>query len=270
MPITGELAWDLWLIPDDGADPIRLDSHPGDPAVPGTAPSFAVYEGYIAWAAFDRGPDGVMSQLLYAHAPEWRPQLIAERFAAEAELWFPSLYGRSLVYSEIRYSDDRLSDERWVFLVELNPDGASPPRRLDASGQATMPLINQYGVVWKEADPGFHMLNWGRMFRYDLETGVVSRLSTRPQEYVNFPSIGERFVAWWGANASTFGVYDLERGAARQILRYAASPQRRILRPHVGGGLLVWLSTEDGGGSTVSEIRYAYLPGAGADRLNPP
>ena len=71
--IHGEREWDLWLLPDAGAEPILLDSHPGDEAVSSLVPSFAVHQGQIAWTAFDRGPNGPVSQLLYARAPDWEP-----------------------------------------------------------------------------------------------------------------------------------------------------------------------------------------------------
>lgn len=269
MPTSGELGWNLWLIPEEGADAILLDSHPGDPTVPGLAPSFAVYQPSIVWAAFDRGADGPVSQLLYATAPDWEPHLLGELPADEAEYWFPSLYGDTLVYSVVRYTNGGQSDERMAYLMDLSHPEA-PPRRIDTSGRATMPLVNQFAIIWKEADPGFNMMNWGTMYRYDLASDSVAPLGIRPQEYVNFPSIGERFAAWWGVDGTSFAVYDLERRAPRSIIFYGRAPERRIVRPHIGGSLLAWLYTETINDRTTSEIRYAYLPGAGTDRLNPP
>ena len=80
-----------------------------------------------------------------------------------------------------------------------------------------MPLLVGDGVYWKEADPGFNMFNWGHMFRYEFATGEVSPVSVWPQEYVNYPSAGARFLAWRGADAFKFGVYDMIRGQARLI-----------------------------------------------------
>ena len=269
MPITGELGWDLWFIPEAGAEPILLDRHPGDPDVPSFAPSFSIYYPHIVWTAFDAGRDGPVSQLLYAEAPNWDPRVITERPAAEAELWFPSLLGNTLVYTEIVYSADRQTDERHAYQLELGLPG-DEARRLDTSGLATMPLINYYAILWKEADPGFHMLNWGRLFRYDPDTGAASLLDTSPHDYVNFPSIGERFVAWWGADATRFNLYDLERDEVRQILRYPRDGLQRIIRPHLAGGLLVWRNVDGRTQPSTSEIRYSYLPSAGGDRPGAP
>jgi hypothetical protein len=267
MPVTGEVGWNLWLIPEDGADAILLDRHPGGTDVPSLVPSFTAYQPRVAWTAFDAGPDGPVSQLLTATAPDWEPQVVVERPASEAELWFPSVYGNRLVYSEVRYSADRTSDERHAYLIDLAVPGAEPVR-LDASGLATMPLINQYGIIWKEADPGFNMLNWGVLYRYDPDSGLAERIGTGGQEYVNYPSIGERFAAWWGEDPLQLEVYDLELGRAREIVRYPASSGRGVVRPHVGSGLLVW-RYHDGEGSA-PEIRYAYLPVPGSNRLDPP
>jgi hypothetical protein len=266
IPLTGERAWNLWLIPEAGADAILLDMHPGDEDVSSLVPSFDIYQPMIAWTAFDRGPAGPVSQLLVAEAPSWEPRVLLERPAEEAELWLPSLYGRTLVYTEVTYSDDRTSDERSVHLLEVLP-GQIKTRRLDTSGRATMPVIVDEVVFWKEADPGFNMFNWGRMFRYDLRTDEVDPASVWPQEYVNYPSAGSRFIAWWGADSYVFGVYDVERARARQIELYTAANDGNVLRPSIAGDLLVWMFVDPLSPDLRSELRYAFLPSAGADRL---
>jgi hypothetical protein len=266
LPLSGELTWDFWLLPGAGADAILLDTHPGAEDFPDFVPSFDIHEGQIVWTAFDVGPDGApVSQLLYARAPEWEPRVVVERDARLAELWLPSLRGSQAVYCEVVYSADRSTDERHVYLADLAQPNV-PPRRLDTSGRATMPLllIND-GVVWKEADPGFNMFNWGRMFRYDLETGDVAPMGMRPQEYVNYPSGGSRFIAAWGATTADFGVYDYEIGGPRLIDRYP--PEVSILRPHISWDLLVWLHVVTGPEPRPApEVRFAFLPGAGTSR----
>lgn len=259
IPLTGESAWDLWLIPETGAEPILLDAHPGDDDVSSLVPSFSISEDIVAWTAFDRGPAGAVSRLLVAEPPEWEPRVIVERLAAEAELWLPSLYGYRLVYTEVRYSADRSTDERSVHYLEVG--GVEPPRRLDTSGRATMPLLVGDAVYWKEADPGFNMFNWGHMFRYELATGEVSPVSVWPQEYVNYPSAGTRFLAWRGADSFKFGVYDMVRGQARLIESYSTESQANVLRPHIRGDLMVWMYVETpGGGPEYDELRWAFLP----------
>ena len=266
--INGEREWDLWLIPDAQSEPILLDTHPGDESVSSLAPSIAIHQGQVAWTAFDRGPNGQVSQLLYARAPDWAPVLVAERDASRAELWLPSLRDTELAYCEVIYSEDRSTDERHVYVTNvLTPEVA--PRRLDTSGRATMPLLLlNGGVVWKQADPGFSMFNWGHLFRYDEALGEVRSLPTRPQEFINYPSAGTRFVAAWGADSTAFGVYDLDLGTTRLIDQYPSDGAEHILRPHISGDLLVWTyAIVDGlGKGPPPQIRYAFLPPAGSDR----
>lgn len=268
MPVTGERAWDFWLLPDIGAEPILLDSHPGDESVPDFVPSFSVHQDQVTWTSFDRGPAGAVSQLLYARAPDWQPVVVAEREARTSELWLPSLRDSLIAYCEVVYSPDRSTDERHVYLVDAaHPEIA--PRRLDSSGRATMPLLMlNGGVAWKEADPGFSMFNWGTMFLYDESSGEVARIPMRPQEYVNYPSAGTRFIAAWGAASREFGVYDRELRTSRLIDRWAPETNVDIIRPHISGDLLVWLHSEvDGlGGGPPPELRFAYLPAAGSSR----
>jgi hypothetical protein len=259
MPTDGSRAWDLWVIPRDG-DPVLLDSHPGDEDVPSLVPSISVYEPSVVWTAFDRGPSGAVSQLLVASAPAWEPRVLAERPASEAELWLPSHVGDQVAYTEVVYSADRTSDERHLYLGAT--DASEVPRRLDTSGLATMPVIADDAVLWKEADPGFSMFNWGRMWRYDLETEAASLLDTTPQEYVNYPSGGGRWMTWWGAISSVLGVYDLGHGEPRVIERYPADGNEYVMRPHVADDLIAWMYVvQDRSGATSAELRYAWLPG---------
>jgi hypothetical protein len=266
MPLSGEIAWDFWLIPEIGEEPILLDSHPGPGTVPDFVPSFHVHQGQVAWTAFDFGADGrALSRLLYARAPDWTPVVVAERDASQSELWFPSVRDTQIAYCEVIYSADRSTDERHVYVVDAAHQEI-PPRRLDTSGRATMPiLLINGGVIWKEADPGFSMFNWGTLYRYDEETGEVARLPIRPQEYVNYPSAGARFVTAWGADTRAFGAYDLDLRAARLIDRFPRETSLSILRPHNTWDLVAWLEAEIPGDDP-GRVRFTFLPAAGADR----
>jgi hypothetical protein len=132
-----------------------------------------------------------------------------------------------------------------------------------------MPLLPlNGGVVWKQAEPGFNMFNWGHLFLYDDASGETRSLPTRPQEFVNYPSAGARFVAAWGADSTALGVYDLDLETARLIEDYPSDGEEHILRPHISGDLLVWTyAIVDGlGHGPPPQIRYAFLPAAGSDR----
>jgi hypothetical protein len=262
FPLTGERAWTLRFIPRHETEARILDEHPGDADVPSLVPSISVGEDSVVWSSFDRGADGPVSQLLKASAPTWEPRVLLQVPAAEAELWLPSISGGLVAFTEVRYAPDRLSDERHVYLMD--PDDPDGRRRLDTTGRATMPLIVPGAVLWKEADPGFNMFNWGRMFRFDLETEAVTRVDASPQEYVNYPSAGGRFVAWYGADSFALGVYDHLLGEARVIER--SGNDTSLLRPHLARDLLVWMRVAGSGADNRAELRYVFLPGAGEVR----
>jgi hypothetical protein len=269
IPLDGSREWNLWLIPRGDNEPILLDAHPGNADVSSLVPSFSVQESAVAWTAFDVGPDGPISQLLWAQAPHWEPTIVLERPAAAAELWFPWLDTGRVVYSEVRYSADRTSDTRSVHLLDLGVPGAEP-LRLDASDRATTPVLAGDVVIWKEADPGFSMFNWGRLFRRQIGGAGAAPLDTGPHDYVNYPSMGGRFVAWWAADAFQFAVYDLLEHRPRLIERYTAASGANVLRPHVAGDLLVWLYVEgEGGPASHAELRFAFLPPVRSPRQAP-
>ena len=75
------------------------------------------------------------------------------------------------------------------------------------------------------------------------------------------PTAGSRYLAWWGADAFAFGVYDLRDDEPRTIVRYPTASQENVLRPYVAGDLLVWLHVDtDAPGGLTSELRFAVLP----------
>ena len=264
MDGNGELDWNLWLLPDGAAEPILLDSHPGDEGVSSLLPSIAVSENRVAWTAFDRGSDGPVSQLLVAAGPDWTPVVLAERDAVTGELWLPSLRGTEIVYCELTYNAERTRDERHVYLADTL--GASERRQLDTSGRATMPLLVEDGVIWKETDPGFNMFNWGHLVFWDRSTGAIRSIASGMQPDVNYPSAGSRFVAVFGYDTALLQLYDLERRRWRLIERYDVAAGEGVYRANVAWDLVVWLETNaeitDHG-----ELRWAYLPIAGEDKL---
>jgi len=266
----GEPWWNLWLLTEPGDEPILLGSHDGDEDVPSLVPSFDVDAGRVAWTSFDDDADGTgaVTQLWIAEAPAWEPRLLREDDASERAYWLPSLRASQLAYVDVTIGTEPAEDIRHVMLMDVS-DPEAESRRLDDSGNATMPVLTGGGVVWKEPDAGFAMFNWGRLYRYAFESETVSTVRIGPQEYVNYPSGGGRFVAMWGADSSTFAVHDLERGASRTIARYDNGVDS-IMRPHLAGDLLVWLPAQtDGlGNGAPSPLEYAWLPEPGGDRTD--
>ena len=259
IPLDGSRAWNLWMIPRHEEEAILLDTHPGDAEVSSLVPSFSVQEQTVVWTAFDIAPDGPVSQMLVARAPDWEPVLLLERPAAERELWFPSLSGASVAFCEVVYAPDRTTDQRHVYLLDLGAPEAEP-ERLDHSDLATMPVLADDTVIWKEADPGFSMFNWGLLWRHDLGGPGPMRLDTAPVDYVDTPSAGSRFVAWSAADTFQLVVYDLLEERPRVIESYTVADDANVLRPHIAWDLLVWLYAEGELANGHAEIRYAFLP----------
>jgi hypothetical protein len=263
MDGNGARDWNLWLLPDPTADAILLDSHPGDEDVSGLLPSMSVSEGRVAWTAFDRGPGGPVSQLFVAASPDWTPRLLEQRDAATGELWLPSLRGTELVYCELTYNAERTHDVRHVYLTDT---AARPePRQLDTSGRATMPVLAEDGVVWKETELGFNMFNWGALVHWDRATGQTRSIASGSQPEVNYPSAGSRFVAVHGYDTALLQLYDMERRRWRLIERYDVGDGEGVYRAHVAGDLVVWLETNAATGES-GELRWAYLPIAGEEK----
>jgi hypothetical protein len=265
----GERWWKLWLLTEPGGEPRLLESHAGEEEAISLVPSFDVDAGRVAWTSFDAADGGgSVSRLWIAETPAWEPVLLAETDASERAYWLPSLKADQLAYVDVTVGTDPSEDVRHVMLLDIGRDSATP-RQLDTSGNATMPVLHDAGVIWKEPDRGFAMFNWGRLFQYSFETEAVTTLRIGPQEYVNYPSGGGRFVAMWGADSSTFAVHDLERGISRPIAGHAAEVGS-IMRPHLAGDLLVWLHAHDDGSGNgpPAPIEYAWLPEPGADRGN--
>jgi hypothetical protein len=181
-----------------------------------------------------------------------------------AELWLPSLAETEIVYCELHYNAERTRDERHVYLADIF--GSRPPRQLDTSGRATMPLFVDDGVVWKETDPGFNMFNWGHLVYWDRLDDQIRPISSRLQPDVNFPTAGERFIAVTGYDSAIFEVYDTYRERWRLIDRYDLAAGEVGSRAFIGGSLLVWLELLPDVAPN-GAVRYAFLPSAGADKL---
>ncbi|MCV0404142.1 MAG: hypothetical protein K5924_10655 [Chloroflexi bacterium] len=266
----GEDWWNLWLLEEDATEPILLDALAPGTDVPSLVPSFDVDDGRVAWTSFDVGPERgrTVSELWLAEAPSWEPRLVARHDAAERALWLPSMYGHQLAYVDVTLAPETADDVRHVMLFDLFDAGASPVQ-LDASLNATMPVLTDGGVIWKEPDAGFSMFNWGRLFRYAFDTGTITELPMGSQEYVNYPSGGSRFLAAWGADTSVLSVHDLERRASRLVVA-VEDDSESIVRAHVSGELLVWMRREEreDGSSPPAPLEWAWLPVPGSDRGN--
>jgi hypothetical protein len=256
----GVQSWDLWLLPRDASEPILLDTFDGDPTVPDFVPAFSIFDRRIAWTTFAPSADGARSQLWLAGPPAWEPRLLAERSAEERELWLPSLRWSTLAFVELIYNEDRTEDERHVLVMDVD-DPTSEPRRVDESGRATMPVVLENGLVWKETPRGMAMFSWGTLMHHSFEDGRTRALDLGTTQ-VNYPSAGGRFVAASSVDSSILNVYDLERDHARVVERHPPAGPGAADRPYLSGDLLVWvaLDLDELEPGPPLGIRWAFLP----------
>lgn len=253
--LYGEDGWALWYMSSSEATPRLLDRTDAEQEMPSPLPLMSMSGHRIAWQAFHQTQEGARSQLLLAELPDGDKRvLFSARPDTEEQYWTPSLDGDQLVYSVVDYSE--ADTPRHVYLIDLaDPD--STPRRLDTSGRAVTPAIHGDSVVWKEADDVF---DWGTITRFSLANGRPASLTFGRQEQLNYPSVGDRFVAAWGRDYSVLYVYDLERREAVVIEQWPESPPAAgSVRPLISGRLLLWVSFTEPQGSI--HLKWAELTG---------
>lgn len=244
--LFGEAAWILWLLTPGSADPVELDRNP--PRNGAALPQVAINEGHVVWAVTAGGPEVVRSELIEVALPSLDRRVLRSDDPAALQWFHPALDGDRVVYTEVDYVHGDPASlahpaELYAMLLDLS-DPAAEPVRLDTSGRATEPAIAGDTVVWKEAD---NVFTWGSLTRHSLASGETRPLVTSPQGGVKTPTVGNRYVAFWGIDDTEFFVYDLKRDEVVPIFQLAPdSPIGGAFRPEVAGDLLVWVQGTEG------------------------
>lgn len=249
----GNLAiWQLWYVPAGGAtEPVLLDEMDPPPEGIAPAPTLALSDSWLVWAAV-HVRDGVPTSELTALALGSTASTVLESApAGDAQYWFPSLDGAGLVYNVLRQRPTDSSRE--VYLRDLSTQ--APPERLDDTGSAAIPQISGDTVIWKESID--NLLNWGRLVRYSLTSRETTPIVFGDETSLNYPTIGSRFVAAWERSSSTFYVYDLleQRSVVVEALEPASLDVN--VRPYVHGRVLAWSHAPAEGDL---ELRWTLLP----------
>jgi hypothetical protein len=121
-------------------------------------------------------------------------------------------------------------------LLDLT-DPAAAPVRLDTSGRATEPDIHGATVVWKEAD---NVFAWGTLVLHDLRTGQSRMVATDPQAGIKSPSVGNRYVGFWGIDDTQLYLYDTKRAEMARVFEIAPTSEvGGAFRVEVAGDLAV-------------------------------
>jgi len=260
---VGWISWTFWYLARPGAQPVKLatDRRPVDQ--PGLVPQPALNRDRLVYAIqrFDKGV--LMSELVLIDLGTMKRRVLASTPFDTTEYWYPSLDGSRLVYGTVEYSKDGRTDDRHVYLRDLDRP-TDRPRRLDSDGTAADPVIRGGTVVWKDAPRAFNMNNWGELEAYSLADGSIRKLdfaSASEGQSHNFPSLGNRFVAADLWDATSLTIYDLATRTEVAVERYEPTSGHALMRPVIAGDLLVWVSAPDFTGAG-GEIHYAQLPPA--------
>jgi hypothetical protein len=247
----GNGAWRLWFLARSGQRPIELDrgSAPGA----GVAPTLAMDDQRIAWAAFDEPAGGPVSRLRVASVSDPRSAItLIEAPIRDRKLWYPTLSGTELWFATIEPDPMGIADEFHIEHLDLTAARA-PAVVFRGLGHDFSPAVNARFVAWKTTEPGDSALNWGELHVMDRRSDSIAAI---PVAKANRPSIGDRFVALDEITHSRLAVYDLATGLIVELVRTESGG------PTYGGsslsGRLLTFFTQATGGQP--QIGWAILP----------
>jgi hypothetical protein len=251
-------------VPFVGAEPTLVDATDfGAGDLPPPLPLLALTDERLIWATVHHTPDGLRYQLLSYSISAGQTEILEAADPDQRVFWFPfaDRDGHRLVYSAVDVVGGR--EEFHVYLRDLARDGEA--RRLDAFGDATMPVLSGDVVVWKHvADQNVYNSSWlERGSIGDQSTGFVTTTQVRfdRQPLVNYPSVGDRYLAVWGNDDTDFELFDLLTGGPVVLGRRPPTSLEGWVRPDVAGDLLTFVRVWADGSQPI-ELYWAMLPPA--------
>jgi hypothetical protein len=260
-PDFGDGGWRVWYLSGPGADAVEIAR--GLARLAGSAPTVAIDDRRIAWAAFDE-PVGTETEGVLDHAVTRLATApvanlsdvttVLELPVRKRLLWYPALHGDELWYSVIDPGSDPDADgpEYHVEWVDLARP-ADPPARLRSSDHDFDAVASADFVAWKANPRGAAALNWGTL--HVLDRATQAQLAV-PGVSGARPSLGARFMAFREITNLRLEVFDL--AASRLVdLTDAAS-----LAANLGGQVTY-------AGQSISGRLLAFSVGR-ADPFGPP
>lgn len=236
------------------SEPVMIDEADGPGAAAGPVPFFDIDGIRVVWTAFHGADAEQESQILVREHETGKTLVLRSASAAEEQFWFVDLDADRLVYGAVEFPSSG-PEERHVYLLDL-ADPAAGPQRLDESGLAAMPQISGDVVVWKETDPEFHLLSAGTLVTYSVASEEIQPIDFGIPR-LNYPSLGDRFVAAWIQDATVFNVYDLLENQDLEVLRFPPTGAEAVVRPTIAGRLLVFTHVPADGAPL--ELQWAVL-----------
>jgi hypothetical protein len=248
---SGLVTWTLWYLRHSDQKPQQIDAMDPVGGQVSPAPSIAMSDGWLVWTSIHVRNAVVTSELraLNLHSGEIR--LVASSPTTEGEFWFPDLDSDDLVYGVYQVTDGVPSGR--VFETSL-VDGVAP-RRLDTDGAAAMPVVSGDTVIWKE-NPD-NPFSWGTLVRYSKVTGSTGPIRLGEEPQVNYPTLGDRYLAAWQWDPTRFYLCDVETGRTLLVADYGRTSTEVDQRPQITGRLMAWSHATP---LDTLELRWAYLP----------
>jgi hypothetical protein len=139
---------------------------------------------------------------------------------------------------------------------------ADPPGVFGADRRAFLPAPSKDVVAWKSGGTDdLAALNAGTLTLYWRATGQTDPLPIPGNELlaerISYPSVGNRFVAWWDDARTRLYVYDLVERQFARVAEYDALGDDLLVRPSLARGLLTWLHYLPSG---ERQLEWAQLP----------
>jgi hypothetical protein len=237
--------WKLWYIPKPGAEAIEIDH-----GVMNVIPYFAISGKWLVWTPGTQDK----SELRIIDLTTMTRRTLLSSSPRQTQYWYPAIDGNRLVYGTVELASDGQSDERHLYLQNLDVD--LKPQRLDQSKSASQPAIVGDDVVWKESDPALSFDVGGGLVHYSLTTAKRETLSLRPgpAPTINgygagflWPSIGRGYVAAWTDSFDGDRVLNLTALEGRGLLSVIdlgptqEAPHDVVVRPELRGDLLAYV-----------------------------
>jgi hypothetical protein len=246
--VNGEpRGWALWYMAAAGVEPILLDQSTDD-RLP--SPTLAMNDRYICWEVVHGTWDDRVNELRIASVNDPTAAItLLSRPGRDMYIEFPSLWVDELWYGIVDNDWDAGAEYPRVEMIDLrNP--AATPAIFGQDQRAFMPAASSDVVVWKSGGKdGSNALNSGVLTIYRRESGQIQALPipgpSRAADRVSYPSVGDRFVAWWDDIRQRFYVYDLDQEQFRRIAEYDWATDELVTRPSVSGDLLTYVHSLD-------------------------
>ncbi len=251
--------WALWYLAAAGSEPVLLDQSTDD-RLP--SPTVAMNDRYICWEVVHGTWEDRTNELRVSPVDDPLGVVtLVSKPGVDTYMEFPSLWADELWYGIVDNDWDAGAEYPRVEMIDLgNP--AATPEVFGQDQRAFMPAPSRDVVIWKSGGKdGSSALNSGALTIYRRESGKVQALPipgpSSAADRVSYPSVGDRFVAWWDEIRQRFYVYDLGEQQFRRIAEYDWAGDELVTRPSVSGDLLAFVHSEGDGDDY---LEWSLLP----------